>query len=319
MPKIYTANTDTNISGNDKLLGTDSAPGALNATKNYTIDSIKTFVLDGLNAVSNLTISVAGQSDVVSDGTLTLVAGDNVTLTTNASTDTITFNATQPTFSAGDGLNLVGNEFSVNSNIAKLIPSQTFLGSNTFSQTIIGNINGNAETVTNGMYTNNAQSISGYKTFEPGISSADYSFTQSFGKVAEKKLVLTPGDVQALTSGVFELVQAPGNGKIIIPISIAVYLQYGTTAYALDQPVYIGLNGVVDQNPNNHFSVIRTALINSTMDAYEYLPQESFIGSSHVKLAQNEALMAYLPGGASPGTGDSNLKISILYRVLDFN
>lgn len=43
------------------------------------------------------TISVSGQSDVVADSatdTLTLVAGTNVTITTNASTDTITINAT---------------------------------------------------------------------------------------------------------------------------------------------------------------------------------------------------------------------------------
>ena len=43
------------------------------------------------------TISVAGQSDVVADGatdTLTLVAGSNMTLTTNASGDTITFAST---------------------------------------------------------------------------------------------------------------------------------------------------------------------------------------------------------------------------------
>lgn len=43
------------------------------------------------------TISVAGQSDVIADSTgdtLTLVAGSNVTITTNASTDTITIAAT---------------------------------------------------------------------------------------------------------------------------------------------------------------------------------------------------------------------------------
>jgi hypothetical protein len=43
------------------------------------------------------TISVSGQSDVVSDtasDTLTLVAGTNITITTNAATDTITINAT---------------------------------------------------------------------------------------------------------------------------------------------------------------------------------------------------------------------------------
>lgn len=43
------------------------------------------------------TISVSGQSDIVADltsDTITLVAGTNVTITTNASTDTITISST---------------------------------------------------------------------------------------------------------------------------------------------------------------------------------------------------------------------------------
>ena len=42
------------------------------------------------------TIAVSGQSDVVADSTtdtLTLAAGTNITITTNASTDTITINS----------------------------------------------------------------------------------------------------------------------------------------------------------------------------------------------------------------------------------
>ena len=51
------------------------------------------------------TISVAGQSDVVADGTsdgLTLVAGSNMTITTNAGSDTITFASTGGSASTGD-------------------------------------------------------------------------------------------------------------------------------------------------------------------------------------------------------------------------
>lgn len=52
-----------------------------------------------LNSNNNIfkTISVSGQSDVVADSatdTLTLVGGDNVTITTTAGTDTITIAAT---------------------------------------------------------------------------------------------------------------------------------------------------------------------------------------------------------------------------------
>jgi hypothetical protein len=45
------------------------------------------------------------------------------------------------------------------------VTDQTIGGNKTFSNTIIGSINGNAATVTNGVYTNTAQNITGVKTF----------------------------------------------------------------------------------------------------------------------------------------------------------
>jgi len=59
----------------------------------------KAYVDSNISSASNVfkTIAVAGQSDVVADSstdTLTLVAGSNVTLTTNASTDTVTIAST---------------------------------------------------------------------------------------------------------------------------------------------------------------------------------------------------------------------------------
>jgi hypothetical protein len=65
------------------------------------------------------TLSVAGQSDVVSDAasdTLTFAAGSNVTITTAAGTDTITIAATDTntTYSAGEGISLAGTVFSRN-------------------------------------------------------------------------------------------------------------------------------------------------------------------------------------------------------------
>jgi hypothetical protein len=63
------------------------------------------------------TISAAGQANVVADAThdtLTLVGGTNVSIATNATTDTITFTSTDTntTYSAGDGIALVtGNKF----------------------------------------------------------------------------------------------------------------------------------------------------------------------------------------------------------------
>jgi len=60
------------------------------------------------------TIAVSGQSNVVADAvsdTLTLVAGSNVTITTNAGSDSITIASTDTTYTAGAGINLSTTKF----------------------------------------------------------------------------------------------------------------------------------------------------------------------------------------------------------------
>ena len=60
------------------------------------------------------TIKVSGQSDVVADSykdNLTITAGTNITLTTNAAGDSLTIASTP--YTAGNGMQLSGNEFSV--------------------------------------------------------------------------------------------------------------------------------------------------------------------------------------------------------------
>ena len=69
------------------------------------------------NESSFKTISVLGQSDIVADtttDTLSAMAGDNMTITTRAGTDTIVFAATDTntTYTAGDGLLLTSTTFS---------------------------------------------------------------------------------------------------------------------------------------------------------------------------------------------------------------
>jgi filamentous hemagglutinin len=66
-----------------------------------------------------LTLAVSGQSNVVADSTtdtLTFAEGSNVTITTNAGTDTVTIAATDTntTYAAGQGLALNGTVFTLN-------------------------------------------------------------------------------------------------------------------------------------------------------------------------------------------------------------
>lgn len=67
--------------------------------------------------------------------------------------------------SAVTTLNTSINAKADNTAVVKLTGNQTIAGTKTFSSTIAGSINGNAATVTNGVYTTGNQSIAGNKTF----------------------------------------------------------------------------------------------------------------------------------------------------------
>lgn len=67
----------------------------------------------------------------------------------------------------------------INSAVDLVSKNNAFTGVNTFSQTIVGSINGNAATVTNGVYTVGNQTISGTKTFASEINSAAGRYTTS--------------------------------------------------------------------------------------------------------------------------------------------
>lgn len=97
------------------ILRADGTGGSTLQTSGITIADGTTGTLSGTNSGDqNLfaTIAVAGQSDVVADSTtdtLTLVAGSNVTITTDAATDTITIAAS----GGGGGGAPVGAEYLV--------------------------------------------------------------------------------------------------------------------------------------------------------------------------------------------------------------
>lgn len=62
------------------------------------------------------------------------------------------------------------SSYATDSSVVKLTGNQTIGGTKTFSSTISGSITGNAETVTNGVYTTGDQTIGGTKTFSNTIT-----------------------------------------------------------------------------------------------------------------------------------------------------
>ena len=58
MARISTYTIDSTVEGSDKLLGTDANSSSALATKNYTIDSLKTYIIGDGNTVNNIPDSV---------------------------------------------------------------------------------------------------------------------------------------------------------------------------------------------------------------------------------------------------------------------
>ena len=106
------------VSGQDNIVAdsatdtlTVAAGSGITLTTNASTDTL-TITNSGSASNSFETIAVSGQSNVVADSgtdTLTLVAGSNMTITTDASTDTITFASTGG--SGGSGTNMDTNIF----------------------------------------------------------------------------------------------------------------------------------------------------------------------------------------------------------------
>ncbi len=135
------AETDTGLTYNPST-------GNLTATK-FTGDGSS---LTGISGSQNLfqTIAVSGQSNVVADSTtdtLTLVAGSNMTITTNAGTDTITFASSGGGGSGNAGFSTAGGNFTVNAGVTTVIDTFNINTNTKLSEYTIHleNVNGNIQ------------------------------------------------------------------------------------------------------------------------------------------------------------------------------
>tara|TARA_B100001113_G_scaffold117602_1_gene96063 strand:- start:491 stop:3664 length:3174 start_codon:yes stop_codon:yes gene_type:complete len=109
--------------------------------------------LTGISGSQNLfqTIAVSGQSNVVADSTtdtLTLVAGSNMTITTNAGSDTITFASSGGGGGGGNaGFSTAGGNFTVNAGVTTVIDTFNINTNTKLSEYTIHleNVNGNIQ------------------------------------------------------------------------------------------------------------------------------------------------------------------------------
>jgi hypothetical protein len=309
MPKIHTLTTDTEITGTDKLLGSDGATGAGNATKNYLVSSLKTYIDttytagDGLDltseefAVDSTVVRTTGDQTLAGVKTF---SGSIVGDVTGDLTGDVTGNLTGPVVGNVTG-NLTGN---VTGNV---------------TGDVTGDLTGNADTVTNGVYTTGDQTIAGFKTFSSDVTSTGYSFSTTLGKVKEAKVTVSSVDLTALNGGGnYTLIAAAGTNRAIVPISITIKSDPGATQFNFNQDLYIGIENEVSSTSEDYFASVGASFINNATILFRHFPF-SKAANEHVNIRVNEPLVLHATSGATVTAGDGELVVNIVYREVDFS
>jgi hypothetical protein len=309
MPKIHTLTTDTEITGTDKLLGSDGATGAGNATKNYLVSSLKTYIDttytagDGLDltseefAVDSTVVRTTGDQTLAGVKTF---SGSIVGDVTGDLTGDVTGNLTGPVVGNVTG-NLTGN---VTGNV---------------TGDVTGDLTGNADTVTNGVYTTGDQTIAGFKTFSSDVTSTGYSFSTTLGKVKEAKVTVSSVDLTALNGGGnYTLIAAAGTNRAIVPISISIKSDPGATQFNFNQDLYIGIENEVSSTSEDYFASVGASFINNATILFRHFPF-SKAANEHVNIRVNEPLVLHATSGATVTAGDGELVVNIVYREVDFS
>jgi len=137
------------------------------------------------------------------------------------------------------------------------------------------------------------------------------SFTSSVLGLQTQEITLTPAQLLSLDGGgTIELIEAPGAGKVIVPISFACFLDFNTIAYDLSSDINIksGTTG-------GSFGAVDADELNSSSDVYFTVTLSPYPGAT---LEVNGALNI-VATTQTITQGDSPLTLSITYRIVDFS
>lgn len=132
-----------------------------------------------------------------------------------------------------------------------------------------------------------------------------------------KEVTITSEQLLSLGGGgTIELIEAPGSGKVIVPVSICSFLDFNTTAYVASAllpgssgndtiNLMSGTTGTLDS--------ISNSIIQSGSDVY------FIFDLAGVELEVNGNINLTANQSFSLSAGDSDLIMSISYRIADFS
>jgi hypothetical protein len=112
-----------------------------------------------------------------------------------------------------------------------------------------------------------------------------------------------------------KVIGAPGANKLVVPVSLAAFLDFNATAYNFSDPVNVSIG---DNDPNeDRIYEIPTSFLNDNEDRYGVFNIQDVTYTTG--LEPNVALNLIVPGTETVTTGDSPLTLSITYRIVDFS
>lgn len=126
------------------------------------------------------------------------------------------------------------------------------------------------------------------------------------------KVTVTSAQLLSLNGGgSVELIEAPGENKVIIPMSICGFLDFNTAAYVSSNDAVIKFRS----GTTGTFGDISRNTIESADDIYF----AEYPGETEVEAGVNAALYLTAEQSFDLTTGDSPLILSIAYRIVDFS
>lgn len=151
------------------------------------------------------------------------------------------------------------------------------------------------------------QTISGVKTFSAlPVVSAD-------GGVQYAEVTVSSAELLALNATPKSIIAAPGAGKVLVPLALAIILDFNTTAYA---GIAAGEDLVLRYTNGSGvatFTVEATGFLDATADAIRLGGIEAGAAAAITPVA-NAALVLHMATGEIT-TGDSPLRVKVWYSV----
>ena len=299
MPKIHTIATDATINSTDKLLGTDSAAGSVNVTKNYTVSALKAFIDTTYTAGDGLDLT---STEFAVDSTVVRTTG-NQTL------------AGTKTFSSSIVGNLTGN---VTGNVTGAVTGNV---TGNLTGNVTGDVTGDLTGAVTGNVTGNLTgnvtgNVTGNLTGNPTVT--ELAFSSTLGKIKEASVTVSSVDLLALNAGGnFTLIAAAGSDRAIIPMSITIKSDPGATAFNFNEDLYIGHENEVSSTSTDYFAAVGSGFVNNATVLFRHFPVTK-AANEHVDIRLNDPLVLHATGTATVTAGNGDLKVKIIYREVDF-